>query len=600
MRAMASATSTPPAWSFKRVDEAAVARLTRARDLPELVARLLVLRGHGEPSAAAAHLDAGIASLHDPSLLPGMAAATQRLARALRDGETVLVHGDYDVDGVCGTALLVELFRLAGVRAQPYIPNRLSDGYSFGDHSVAEAQARGATVVVSVDNGTSAGATIEKLAARGIDTIVTDHHEAPLDPAHLPPAVAIVNPKLPGSSYPFRELCGAGVAFKLAWGLCQEISGARRVRADLRAFLSDAMAFVALATVCDVVPLIGENRVLARAGLRALEATQRPGLRALLARCGLDGRALRAEDVAFKIGPRLNAAGRLGSASRALDLLCCSDPTQAHNLALELDGLNEERRRIEAEILESALRAAEPYADAREHPVLVVAGQGWHQGVVGIVAARLVQRFSRPALVIGLDGAEGRGSARSVPGFNVLDAMRGGAQHMLRFGGHEQAAGCEVRADAVDALRTAVVACGREQSERCARNAVGLAIDAEISLEGMGPELMTHLDRLEPFGQDNAQPVLLSCDARLESPARVVGADRKHLMLHIRRGERVLKAMAFGAAARAPELGPGVPVHLVYSPRWNTFRGTTQLELLLHDFAVGARPLMGMREAGRA
>jgi single-stranded-DNA-specific exonuclease len=578
---------------MRSADASQVERVARAHGLPALVARLLVLRGHADPDAAAAHLGADLNSLHDPALLPGVEAASQRLARAVADGETILVHGDYDVDGVCGTALLLDLLQLVGARAEPYIPNRLSDGYSFGPHSVERARQRGASLVVSVDNGTSARGTIADLAGLGIETIVTDHHEPPADPAELPPAVALVNPKLSGSTYPFRELCGSGVAFKLAWGLCQHMSGARRVRDDLRAFLTDAMAYVALATVCDVVPLVGENRVLARSGLRALEATQRAGLRALVEDSGIGGQALSAEDVAFKLGPRLNAAGRLGSADRALDLLVCRDEPRARALARELSALNEERRRVEAEILAAAVEAAAPFADAREHPMLVLAGQGWHQGVVGIVAARLAQRFARPALVIGLDGEQGRGSARSVRGFDVLAAMRGGAAHMLRFGGHAQAAGCEVRADAIDALREAICARTRELLDGGGLPQAGLEIDAELSLEGMSPELMRLLDRLEPFGQDNEAPVLLSSDARLAEPARRIGSDRSHLLLRARRGERVLKALAFGMGGRADELVPGAPLHLVYSPRWNVFRGETTLELVLHDFAVGARPTLG-------
>jgi len=578
---------------MRSVDPALVARLARAQGLPDLVARLLALRGHSDPHSAAAHLEAGLRTLHDPGLLPGVEQAGERLARAVRDAETILVHGDYDVDGVCGTALLLELFRLVGARAEPYIPDRLRDGYSFGPHSVERARSRGASLIVSVDNGTSARATIVDLAELGIDTIVTDHHEPPEDPAELPPAVALVNPKLAGSAYPFRELCGSGVAFKLAWGLCQRLSGARRVRDDLRLFLTDAMAYVALATVCDVVPLVGENRVLARAGLRALEASRRAGLRALLEASGLSARALCAEDVAFKLGPRLNAAGRLGSADRALELLVCGENERARELARELDTLNDERRRVEAGILAQAIEAAAPYADPCEHPLLVLAGQGWHQGVVGIVAARLARRFARPALVIGLDGEAGRGSARSVRGFDLLAALRGGAQHMLRFGGHEQAAGCEVRADAVDALRESLCAKARELLAGGALPDTGLWIDAELSLEGMSPQLMRLIERLEPFGPSNEAPVLLSSDARLAEPPRVVGSDRSHLVLQARRGERVLKALAFGMAHRAGELAQGAPLHLVYSPRWNVFRGESTLELVLHDFAVGPRPALG-------
>jgi single-stranded-DNA-specific exonuclease len=578
---------------MRSVDAASVERLARSQGLPALLAQLLALRGHADPRAAAEHLSVGLAALHDPALLPGLEPAAERLARAVADGETILVHGDYDVDGVCGTALLTLLLRLVGARVEPYIPSRLNDGYSFGPHSVARAREREASVVVSVDNGTSARATIAELAELGIDTIVTDHHEAPEDPAELPAAVALVNPKLPGSTYPFRELCGCGVAFKLAWGLAQQVSGARKVRADLREFLTDAMAFVALATVCDVVPLIGENRALARSGLRALESSRRAGLRALIEASGCAGQPLTSETVAFKLGPRLNAAGRLGSADRALELLTCTDAERARSLALELEGLNATRRKVEAELLASALAAAEPFADPIEHPVLVLAGQGWHQGVVGIVAARLASRYARPALVIGLEGAQGRGSARSVPGFDVLAALRGGADHMRRFGGHAQAAGCEVASTSIDALRASVCSRARELLGGRGWPDPGLEIDAEVDLEGLSPELMRALDRLEPYGNQNEPPVLLSSDARLAEPARIVGGERSHLMLRARRGARVHKAMAFGMAARAGELAPGVPLHLVYSPRWNVFRGETALELVLHDFAVGERPALG-------
>jgi single-stranded-DNA-specific exonuclease len=572
-------------------DPLAVRQIVVRNGLPEVVARLLAVRGHVGGEATSAHLDASLHTLHDPAQLPGMVAATARIARAVERGETILVHGDYDVDGVTGTALLMRLLELIGARAVWHIPNRLTDGYSFGAHSVARALEVGAKVVISVDNGTSAGETIARLLEHGIDTIVTDHHEPPL--GELPSALAIVNPKLAGSRYPFRELCGAGVAFKLAWGVAQELSGARKVREDLRQFLVDAMAYVAIATVCDVVPLRDENRVLARRGLAALESTQNIGLRALLASSGLTGERLYAEDVGFKIGPRINAAGRLGSAARAVELLLAKDTTAARRLASELEALNLERRRIEASLLAQALEQAERFSDPARYPVLVLAGQGWHSGVVGIVAARIVQRYSRPALVIGLDGEVGRGSARSVPGFSVLDAMHGARDHMLRYGGHEQAAGCEVRADAIERLRETICERAREMLGRERHAESPLWIDSELPLPHMTDELMKHFDRLEPFGAENEKPVLLSSDVRLAEPARIVGEDRTHLMLRVRHGERVLKAMAFGMANRAHELSLGTALHVVYTPRWNSFRGETNLELALHDFCVGPRPALG-------
>ena len=585
---MSPVTSNRPRWRLRRVDDDAVRGLARAHAISEVTARLLVARGIAEPEAARAHLEPRLSALHDPALLAGMRHATERIARALVKGETICVHGDYDVDGVTGTALLVRLLRTLGARAVWHIPNRFTDGYSFGAHSVEAAKRHGATLVISVDNGTSARATIAELAEHGIDTVVTDHHEPPR--GDLPPAVAILNPKLAGSTYPFRELCGGAVAFKLAWGLAQEVSGAARVRDDLREFLVEAMAYVAIATVCDVVPLVDENRVLARYGLRSLAATRNPGLRALLAVSKLDPASLEAEDVAFRVGPRINASGRLGSAAKAVELLLAEDDGSATRLAAELDALNQERKRIELDLLEAALRAAEPYADRERWPVVVVAAEGWHQGVVGIVAARLAQRFERPALVVGLDGGVGRGSARSVPGFSVLAALEGGAEHMLRFGGHAQAAGCEVRAERVDLLREAVCARASELLGAQGFAERELAVDADVPFSAVSPALMRELDRLRPFGERNEKPVLHSADLRLAEPARTIGADGSHLAVELRQGAQVLRAVAFGMGSRAGELRMGEPVHALYTPRWNTFRGDARLELELADFCCGGRP----------
>lgn len=585
---MSQTTLARPAWKLRRVDPRHVHELVRAHGVSEIVGRLLVTRGITDTALAHAHLEPRLSALHDPALLPGMRAATQRIARAIERGETILVHGDYDVDGVTGTALLMRLFAKLKARAEWHIPNRFTDGYSFGAHSVERARACGARLVISVDNGTSAAETIAELAIHGIDTVVTDHHEPPL--GALPAAVAIVNPKLSSSTYPFRELCGGAVAFKLAWGVCQELSGGGRVREELREYLVDAMAYVAIATVCDVVPLVDENRVLARFGLRSLGNTTDPGLRALLAVAKLGGSSLEADDVAFKIGPRINASGRLGSAQKAVELLLAADAARASELAAELDRLNDERKRIELELVAVAREQAERFADRDEHPVLVLAGQGWHQGVVGIVAARMAQRFDRPAIVIGLDGESGRGSARSVAGFDVLDALHGGARYLAKYGGHAQAAGCEVRASDVDALREAVCAHVREKLASSPRGASDVWIDAEVSLAQMSDGLMREIDRLRPFGEKNERPVLYSGDVRLAEPARAVGADGTHMMLLLRQGARVMKAMAFGMAHRASELKMGAPVHAVYTPKWNAFRGETNLELEIVDFRAGERP----------
>ena len=574
-------------WKMRTVEQDTVVELARARELPEIVARLLVLRGVSDPEAAAEHLAPSLMRLHSPRLLPGMDAACERLARAVREGEVILIHGDYDVDGVTGTALLVRMLGLVGAKVAWHIPNRFTDGYAFGTHSIERAREVGAKVVVSVDNGTSSVETITDLAEAGVETIVTDHHEPPI--GALPPAIAIVNPKLDNSEYPFRELCGAAVAFKLAWGLCEELSGGGRVRPDLHEFLVEAMAYVAVATVCDVVPLVDENRILGHFGLRSLGNAEHAGLAALLAVAGLDPLRLTAEDVGFQIGPRINAAGRLGSARTALELLICTDRDQARGLAAKLDDLNRERKLIEREVTAQAMAEAERYEDPERWPVMVVAGQGWHQGVVGIVASRLVDRFHRPSLVIGLDGRAGRGSGRSVAGVDLLGLMRAGGEHMGRFGGHAQAAGMDIEAARVDDLRQALCA-------RATELGLGeiekppLWIDGELPLGEMTPRLMDDISKLQPFGERNEKPVLLSRDLRLARPPRLLGADRTHLMMELRRDEVVLKALAFGMGSRIDELAMGQPVHAVYTPGWNTFRGQTKLELFLADFRCGADP----------
>ncbi|MDF1798715.1 MAG: single-stranded-DNA-specific exonuclease RecJ [Planctomycetota bacterium] len=583
-------------WVLRPLDEAVAARLGKRLDLAAPVAALLAGRGHTDPADARKHLDASPMGLHDPGLLPDMALACDRLMRAVEGGETILVHGDYDVDGVTGTTVLMRLFSLIGAKAVWHIPNRMTDGYSFGTHSLERAKATGATLVISVDNGTSAFETIADLKAAGVDTIVTDHHEPP--PPHpkygaLPDAVAIVNPKLPTSEYPWRELCGGAVAFKLAWAFARKLEagpdGVGRVSPRMKAFLEDSLSYVAIATLCDVVPLRDENRIFARAGLASLVRSTNPGLAALARVAGLaDKPRLSAQDVTFGIGPRINASGRLGSAQRAVELLLATNDEDASRLADELDELNQERKRIEAVVLDEARIAAGEYPDAEAHPVLFVAGQGWHQGVVGIVAARLVEEFGRPAIVVGLDGDEGRGSARSVAGFDVLAAMRGADGIFARYGGHAAAAGCEIRADAVDDARTAI----QQHAKQLIAAAGGitappLIVDVELPLANLNEAIMHQVDRLEPFGAENDEPLFLAKDVRLDGPPRRVGVDRNHLILELRHGARVFKAIGFRMGEREDELRPGVPIHAAYRPMWNTFRGRTNLELRLIDFQVG-------------
>ncbi|MEM9799920.1 MAG: single-stranded-DNA-specific exonuclease RecJ [Planctomycetota bacterium] len=569
----------PSHWRIRRPAEEDVTDLVRALRVPEILARLLVNRGHTTHDDVGSILTPSLHALNDPKGLPDLEEAAVRLRRAIDAGETVLVHGDYDVDGVSGTVLLVRFLRHLGGKVEWHIPHRTRDGYSFGDHSVRKAREVGASVVVSVDNGTSAVEPIAALADEGVDVIVTDHHEPP--EGELPRAFALVNPKLATSTYPFRELCGTAVAFKLAWRICQLESGDERVRPDLREFLLEALAYVAIATICDVVPLVGENRVLAHFGLRSIAEAPAPGLHALLDRTGLAGRALTAEDVAFQIGPRINASGRMDSAARAVETLLASDAPEGRRCAERLEVLNDERRQVERGVVEEA------YAQAEERsatdPILVLASEGWHPGVVGIVASRIVDRFGRPALVIGVDEhGVGRGSARSVQGVDLLPILRGGADHMRRFGGHAMAAGCEVDASEIDGLREALVRSASSLPK--ADDVAPIDIDAVVDLAGFDGSLMGQLGRLEPYGERNPKPVLLARDVRLDDMPRVMGKTGEHLMLQVRSGATVHKAVAFGFAKREHELRMSRPIDLVFTPRLNHWRGRTEIQLVVADF----------------
>ena len=581
-------------WTLRHPDAALVGQFAKRLDLASPVASLLANRGHKETEATRIHIDASPMRLHDPMLMPDMLLACERLLTAVNGGETILVHGDYDVDGVTGTTILMRLFDLLGAKAEWHIPNRMTDGYSFGDHSIVKAQSCGATLVISVDNGTAAFETIHKLKQLGIDTIVTDHHEPPKpDPVYgaLPCAVAIVNAKLPTSTYPFPELCGGAVAFKLAWAFAKHIEGSDRVSSRFKAFLEDCLSYVAIATLCDVVPLRDENRIFARSGLSALGRSQNPGLKALCKVAGLDDKPkLCAQDVTFGIGPRINASGRLGTAKSAVELLLAKDEAEATRLAQVLDEMNIERRAIEKVVLEEARIEAQKFTDKERYPILLLAGQSWHQGVVGIIAARLTEEFGRPAIVIGLDGEEGRGSARSIAGFSVLEAMHGAAKNFIRYGGHAAAAGCEIREDEVDAAREAVC----DHTKRWLKEngldeitAPPLVLDCELPLNVLSDGIMHQIDKLEPYGEANVEPLFLASDVRLDGPPRRVGADQSHLMVNLRQGAKVYKAIAFKMGARADELLPGTPIHIAYKPMWNTFRGRTKLEIQLLDFQVG-------------
>ncbi|MFO7675559.1 MAG: single-stranded-DNA-specific exonuclease RecJ [bacterium] len=521
--------------------------LARALGLPLTAARLLCARGFVEPGMAAAFLDPTSAQLHRPDSLPDIVAATGRVIAAVEQGETICVHGDYDVDGISATVLLVTCLERIGGRVQYYLPHREAEGYGLAANAVAYCRELGATLLITVDCGSTDHEVVRAARAAGIDVVITDHHEVPPE---LPEALAVVNPKRPDSAYPFRELAGVGVAFKLAWSV---LSALGRERAEL----SDLLDLVGLGTIADVVPLLDENRVLARLGLIALREARRPGIRALLDRAGIAGRPLTDYDVGFVLAPRLNAAGRVDHARTGARLLLTDDPAEAARFADRLEDNNRERRRLEKVVLDAAITRVEADGvDGRR--VLVAAGDGWPAGVLGLVASRLAERYYRPAFVIGLHDGRGRGSGRSIPGFDLYSALAACADCLAGFGGHRQAGGLSLAADCVSEFSKAVNAWAAGLADELF--IPGLDIDALVPPDELGPEFLEFIRRLEPFGAGNRQPLFAGIGLEVVGLPRRVGND--HLKFQVRSGGRTVPAIAWGRSADLPGLEPGRPASL--------------------------------------
>lgn len=519
------------------------------------LAPLLARRGVATPEDAARFLAPDLDQLHDPCALAGLEAAVARLLRARDDGETVAIVGDYDVDGVSGTALLVAVLGACGIEVEPIIPHRMRDGYGFQPCHAERAADLGCAVVVTVDCGTTAIAAAEAASARGLDVVITDHH---LPGPALPDGVIQINPRQHDCSYPFEDLSGAGIALKLAQGVAAASGRAINLRQLLRV--------ACLGTIADLVPLRGENRVIAALGLSALEHTRSPGLQALIETAGLE-RPFSTADIGYRIGPRLNAPGRLDSAEKALELLLSRDAGRARDLALEVDGWNRDRRAAEQRVVEEAREML----TARDElpPILVAWHEGWHRGVVGIAAGRLARELNRPTLLLALHGdgesdGEGTdgdragaatGSGRSIPGIHLYDFLNRWRERMPRFGGHAQAIGLTVPRAALEPLRREWEAAAAADRAWCDRVA-SRRLEYELALDAaqVDRQLLAALSRLEPHGQGNPQPLI-----RVKGPLRLLGPPRRfgngHLSARSRgAGGGMLRLLGWGWAVREDEL----------------------------------------------
>lgn len=553
-------------WRVQPGDEPRERELIEALEISGLLARLLVNRGVTTVAAGRRFLATGLQDLHDPFLFPDMGTAVARLREALRRRERILVHGDYDVDGLTGTALLTLTLRRLGGDVAWFIPHRVRDGYGVGDSAVRWAGEVGGRVLVTVDCGIAAEAPVAALRAAGVDTIITDHHEPLM--GRVPQALAILNPKAAQCPYPDRGLSGVGLAFKLAQGLVGSAEG-----------VADHLDLVALGTVADVSPMVGENRVLVRHGLAALAQTRKPGLLALKQVAGMGVGAVSSRHLGFVLGPRLNASGRMGSAETALRLLLAESADDARTLAEALEQDNRERQQVEGRVVREAIEWVERDVAFQEERVIVVADDRWHAGVVGIVAARLVDRYHRPAVVIALNGPVGKGSGRSIPGFSLVDAVGRCAQHLMTFGGHDQACGVTVAREQIPAFRAAV---NRAAWETLVPDGLipTLSIDAEWGLSAISRRVVREVEALAPFGVQNPRPILLARGVRLKRrPETLRGG---HLRCWLTDGRVTLEGMGFRMADTCRVVWDE-PLDVAYTPECREWQGEERVRVELAD-----------------
>jgi single-stranded-DNA-specific exonuclease len=572
-------------WRIRPHDPDRIAALQREANVSAVVAQLLIARSICDARQAQEFLNPKLSGLRDPEQLPGVSEAADRLMQAIRDARPIVVYGDYDADGITGTAVLFECLTLLGAKVGYYVPHRIDEGYGLNDEALRTLAARGAAVVVTVDCGIASLSQAETARDLGLELIVTDHHEFA---ERLPAAAAIVHPRLPGTAYPFAGLSGSGVAFKLAWAICQRANEAKKVSPRMRSFLVQAVGLAAIGTVADVVPLLDENRILVRHGLASLAQDAGLGMQRLMKLTGLHEKTcLDCEDIGFTLAPRINAAGRLGQAQLAVELLTTTSTERAAALAEYLHELNSSRESLERSVYLAASKQAQEQFDPENDAALVLAGRDWHPGVIGIVAGRLAEKHHRPVVMIALDGLGVKpaiGSVRGVPGFHVHQALAECSEHLTSHGGHSAAGGLKIEEQRIDGFREdfCQFAAGViRQEDRVAE----LWIDSETPFSALTMQTVEQIEQLAPFGQGNQRPVLSATDVRLAEPPKRIGGGGRHLSLRLVQHGVKLRGVAFGGGDWAVELGAtSGPLSLAFRPIINSFNGRRTVELHVADW----------------
>lgn len=572
-------------WRFLPHDSAQVSHLARQARVSPVVAQLLLCRGVCEPAAATTFLAAKLTDLHDPSLLPGVQQAVDVLHSVIESGEPICVYGDYDADGMTAAAILVRGLKLLGADVSYHVPNRLEDAYGLSTAAIEKLASRGKKAIITVDCGITSTREAELCRRLGMKLVITDHHRTSHE---LPDADAVIHPRLPGSDYPFGDLCGAGVAFKLAWALCQKASGSQRVTDRLRKYLMQSLGLAAIGTVADVVPLVNENRVLVTHGLKTLLADPVPGIAHLMQITGLDKKPrLCSEDLSFTLAPRLNASGRLGQAQLGIELLSTDSPERAAALADYIHQLNSSRESLERSVLLAAQKQIKEEFDPYSDPALVLAGSGWHAGVIGVVAGRLAEKYARPVVMVSIDPTGAKhavGSARSGCAVDLHAALAQCTERLVAHGGHAAAAGLRIEENQLEAFRgdfCEVVAGLVAEIDTTPE----VLIDAESSLGLLNLATVQQIESLAPFGEGNHRPVLCASGVMLAEPPRRMGGGERHLSARLSQDGHTTRAVAFGQGEWADMLTEHEgPIDIAFRPVINEFRGRRNVEIHLVDW----------------
>ncbi len=572
-------------WQYAHVDQESIRRLAAELQISPLLARVLVARKIHTREMGLKFFSRKLSELHDPEQLPGISQAADRIVDAIKHQRLITIYGDYDVDGVTATSLLWHCIRLAGGRSEYYIPARLEEGYGLNITAIETLATQDpAQLVVSVDCGITSVIEARRARELGLELIITDHHQFA---ENFPEETILVHPRLPGSSYPFGELCGAGVAFKLAWAVCARLGDGKKASPRMKEFLLSAIGLAAIGTVADVVPLTGENRVLVHYGLSTIGEKSSIGLKALLKAAGLHEKSsLAADDIGFALGPRINAAGRLGQARLAVELLTTDNEDRAHKLAAYLDELNKQRQSLERKMFKQAKDLVNDHPAWSEEKALVLTHDEWHAGVIGIVAGKVAESFQRPAILLGPSTSADvlQGSGRSFAGFNLHEGLGACQEHLITFGGHHAAVGMKLSRKHLDSFRASLVDFV-SQNHLIEPGSAPLPIDAEVTFQEITTRAIEELDLLAPFGSANPRPMFAATRVELAAPPKTMGEGGRHLSLLLRQHDKTLRAVAFGQGEWAEEIAAHAAIHLAFQPIINEFRGQRNVDLHIKDWA---------------